>query len=68
MTVNQLLLTMGANEFYMWMAYDKTQNPEWREKADKELAIERQREYDAEQEAKAMKALFEGLAKNGRKY
>ena len=46
-----------------WMAYDLSNSVEWSEKAEKEIALERQKNNTAEQEAEMVRGFFMGLGK-----
>lgn len=49
---------MNNNEIFEWMAYDKLQDKEFVDQVKKEIALEEQKSYSREQEAEAMRALF----------
>lgn len=60
-SLKELYEHMNNNEILEWAAYDMIRNPEWREKAQRELALLRQKEFTPEQEADAIKAMFSML-------
>ncbi len=60
-SLNNLYAEMDCNDIMEWAAYDLTQNTEWKEKIDKQIQIEKQKEFTAEEEAAAIKAMFQSL-------
>lgn len=61
MTRKELLERMDAEEMFEWMAYELTQNPEYKEKLDREIELERQKSLSDEQRAEMIRNLFKGL-------
>lgn len=60
-TLDEFYQDYDNNMIMEWLAYDMTQNTEWKEKANAEKAMEVQKERTPEQEAEAMKQFFMGV-------
>lgn len=52
---------MDARELLEWMAYDLSCETDFRQKVTKEIEIEKQKSFTAEQEAEAIRNMFKGL-------
>lgn len=61
MTQRNLVTTMGADELLGWIAYDKSCDPEFRDRIITEIELDRQHKFTAEQEAEAVRNLFRGI-------
>lgn len=57
-SLKELYATLDNNEIFEWMAYDKLQDKDFTDQVKKEIALEEQKSYSREQEAEAMRALF----------
>lgn len=60
MSVKELLDKLDSDEISEWMAYDLTNNPEWRAKWDKDLELEHSKNMTSEEKLNAFKRLFKG--------
>lgn len=60
-TLQELYETLDGNEIMEWLAYDKCQNTDTRNKLMKELSLERQQYDTKEQEAEKVRQMFRGL-------
>jgi hypothetical protein len=63
-TLDNMYNEMDSTDIMEWMAYDMIKNPEVRERLEKEISIEYQKTFTAEQEADAMRAMLMGLGGN----
>ena len=60
-TIDNLYANMSNNDIVEWMAYDCTQDDKWRENYRKCKDLETQKQYDREEEAERMIAMFNSL-------
>ncbi len=60
-TLKNLHEEMTNNDIMEWVAYDKTQNDEWRKHYLENLHLENQRTQSLEEEAEKMMLMFMGL-------
>lgn len=65
MRQRDVIVSMDNSEMLEWMAYDMACDKEFRDKTYKEIDLETQRKYNAEQEAARITNLFRGLASGG---
>jgi hypothetical protein len=61
MRQRDLIDTMGAEEVFEWMAYELTQDPEYRENLDRKMQLERQMRLSDEERSAMIKSMFLGI-------
>jgi hypothetical protein len=59
MSVSQIM-ELDSREISEWMAYDLTNNPEWVQKYNKQLELDKFAELSVEDQASAFKRFFKG--------
>lgn len=62
-TVKELYETMDADEFTAWLAYDKSNDEDFRKKVLEELEEERQLKLSVKERFNQMKMMFKAIAK-----
>lgn len=56
---------MDASELTNWMAYELSNDNDFRDKINKEIALEKSKQMDDEQRSNAIKEMFNRIANNG---
>ena len=59
-TLRKLYSELTVEDIYEWMAYDKTSNPDWVKRYDREVELERSKEMSIADKVEAFKRLFGG--------
>ncbi len=62
-TLANLYMQMSSNDIVDWMAYDLTQDLDWRKSYKANKSMEEQKTQTLEEEAERMKAMFMGLTR-----
>ncbi len=60
MTLGQLQTNMSCIEITEWMAFDRTNNPEWVKEYDLEVELEKSKTMSIQEKVAAFKAMFGG--------
>lgn len=60
-TLKELYKELDNNDIMEWLAYDKCNDTEYREKLERQISLEKQKQNTAEQEAELIRAMFMGM-------
>ena len=63
-SLRRLYSEMSSTDILEWMAYDKTSNPDWVKKYERDLELEKSKEMSVEDRVAAFKQMFGGVNKN----